>query len=131
MPPAPDFPLQSASAPRAEERLAYLKERFSNGKIIVEVSSEERPSQQWWVANSEFTSCHLSGGPAEKLDEFAGFTDRPTTEDFRDANGELVKVEVSVDRGDGYDRVWTYFRSEQQCLAEQVNYSQNLADKYR
>lgn len=133
----PQFPLQSNDVARAQARLTYLGKLFSEGKISGAESPVDRgialrkPPQQWWVVNSEFTACHVSGGPAEKLDEFVGFTDRPTTEDFRDSRGELVKVEVSVDRGDGYDRVWTYFRSEQQCMAEQVNYSQQLADKYR
>ncbi|WP_340313658.1 hypothetical protein [Rhizorhabdus argentea] len=133
----PQFPLQPGAVERARARLEYLESRFFKGNITAADSpyvrgvAMRKPKAQWWVANSEFTSCYVSGGPAEKLEEFVGFTDRPVTKDFRGPGGELVKVEVSIDRGDGYDRVWTYFRSEQQCLSEQVNYSQQLADKYQ
>lgn len=88
-------------------------------------------SAAWWVANSDFTECHESGGPAEKLDSLVGYIDQPTTRDFRDQNGNLEKVEVVVPEPGGMERVTTYFKSKALCMAEDINRTQNLANQYR
>lgn len=139
----PGLPMTGRAAEIAVERLKHLNNLYSGGRIVgalaaIDIAERNRGENdratgidQWWVVNSEFTSCHTSGGPAEKLEQYVGFTDRPRTKDFRDANGNLQKVEVIIDRGGGVDGVTTYYKAEQQCMAEQVNYTQNLADKYR
>ena len=60
-----------------------------------------------------------------------GFTDKPTTKDYRDGGGNLYKVEVINYEGRGQERVWTYYRTQAKCEAEQVNATRNLADRYR
>ncbi|MDH1214139.1 hypothetical protein N5C38_24265, partial [Pseudomonas chengduensis] len=85
----------------------------------------------WWVVDSSFRSCFESSGPAEKLDEYAGFSDKPYTNDYRDNSGNIVKVEVINEIGFGREEVWAYYRIKQDCENEQVNATKNMADKYR
>jgi len=89
------------------------------------------PEKQWWSADSSFTECIENSGPAAKLDQFVGFTDKPYTRDFRDSNENIVKVEVINSVGGGLEKVWTYYKEKDQCEAEQVNATKSLADKYR
>lgn len=82
--------------------------------------------KQWWIAKSDLTECKISGGPAEKLDSFVGYTDRPTTKDYSDSNGNIYKVDVINDAS-----YWTYYTSKEACVSEQINATKSLADKYR
>lgn len=133
------FPIPSDRIERVEARLSYLNDLFSNGAIIGARSAydagddarEIPPEKQWWVANSSFTACFLSGGPAEKLDEFVGYSDKPYTRDFRSSTGLIVKVEVINSAGFGRENVWTYYKEKAHCESEQVNATKSLADQYR
>ncbi len=91
----------------------------------------EPPKKQWWIVDSSYTECFETGGPAAKLDEFVGFADKPSTQDFTGPDGKLVKVEVINGNGYGQDTVWTFYTTKQMCEAEQVNVTKSLADKYR
>jgi len=92
---------------------------------------KEPPEKQWWTANSSFTKCFETSGPAAKLDEFVGFTDKPYTRDFPDSSGKIVKVQVINSAGGNLETVWTYYKEKAQCEAEEVNATKSLADKYR
>lgn len=133
------FPIPSDRIKRAESRLSYLNGLYANGVIsgarsAYDAGDEARkipPEKQWWVANSSFTECFISGGPAEKLDEFVGYTDKPYTRDFRNRQGKIVKVEVVNSAGFGREHVWTYYKDKTHCESEQVNATKSLADQYR
>lgn len=133
------FPVPSNRVPDAEARLNYLNGLFVDGAIEKARSAyssgdESRkisPEKQWWSVNSTFTHCFETGGPAVKLDEFIGFTDKPYSKDFRDTSGKIVKVEVVNSAGSGQETVWTYYKDKARCESEQVNSTKNLADKYR
>lgn len=94
------------------------------------VNSPGADEKSWYVANSDFTECYESDGPAAKLDEFIGFTDRPRTKDYR-SNGALYKVEVINPGNNGYETVWTYYKSKTRCESEEINATKDLANKYR
>ncbi|HKI53025.1 MAG TPA: hypothetical protein VJ987_02790 [Anaerolineales bacterium] len=87
--------------------------------------------KQWWAPNSTFTRCVGTGGPADKLDEFVGYADRPYTQDFRNSKGEVIKVEVINVTGGDRETVWVYYKDKGHCEAEQINATKSLADKYR
>jgi hypothetical protein len=132
------FPIPEQKLARVMARLKYLNELYDGNQITGARSAYDAgnnarktpPEKQWWTAGSSFTECHETGGPAAKLDEFVGFTDKPEVKDFRDSSGKLYKVEVTLwDRGNG--RVWTYYKEQSRCEAEQVNATKSLADKYR
>lgn len=133
------FPIPEQKMARIMTRLKYLNELYDGNQITgarseLDAGNDARkkpPEKQWWIAGSSFTECHEVGGPAAKLDEFVGFTDTPTTRDFRDSSGNLYKVEVIVDGAPGYQRVWTYYKEQRRCEAEMVNATKSLADKYR
>lgn len=133
------FPIPAERIQRVEARLSYLNNLYTNGKIegvrsAYDAGEDARkvpPEKQWWVANSSFTECFETGGPAAKLDEFVGFTDKPYTRDQRNSSGKLVKVEVVNAIGDGRETVWTYYKEKSQCEAEQLSATKSLADKYR
>lgn len=133
------FPVPTAQKDDAIRRLSYLSSLFDNGQILHARSAYSAgddarrtpPEKQWWVVNGGFTQCFEAGGPAAKLDEFVGFPDKPTTKDFRDRSGNLYKVEVIHSLRFGRDEVWTYYRTQAACEAEQVNATKNLADRYR
>jgi hypothetical protein len=92
----------------------------------------DRQVNTWWSVDSSHSECLSSKGPAAKLDSFVGSTDRPTTRDFKDASGNLTKVEVINYEDQGQtQRVWTYYRSERQCMGEELNATKSLADRYR
>ena len=97
----------------------------------VDVTPNAPKRKQWWIANSSFTACNESEGPAAKLDEFTGFTDKPYTRDFRNSAGSLNKVEVINPIGGGKESVWTYYTAKSECESEQINATNSLADKYR
>jgi len=87
---------------------------------------------EWWSADSSFTSCFKVKGPAETLDSFVGYADKPETRDFKDRDGQLWKVEVRNEiNGGRQTQVWTYYRSKYVCESEKVNATKSLADKYR
>lgn len=133
------FPVPAAKKDDVVRRLTYLNGLIENGQIFNARSAYSAgddarrtpPEKQWWSADSGFTHCFETGGPAAKLDEFVGFTDKPTTKDYRDGSGNLYKVEVINYEGRGQERVWTYYRTQAKCEAEQVNATRSLADKYR
>lgn len=133
------FPIPAERIRRVEARLAYLSSLYANGQIrgarsAYDAGDDARkipPEKQWWAANSSFTECFETEGPAAKLDQFVGFTDKPYTRDHRDSSGKLVKVEVINAIGGGQGTVWTYFKEKFQCEAEQVNATKSLADRYR
>ncbi len=87
-------------------------------------------SAKWWSANSSFTSCFKTKGPADQLDSFVGFIDKPQAKDFKDAHGRLWKVEVSNPVRGG-SMIWTYYKFKEDCESEQINATKSLADKYR
>lgn len=133
------FPIPTERIARVEARLAYLSGLYLNGQIrgarsAYAAGNDARkvpPEKQWWAANSSFTECLETGGPAAKLDEFVGFIDKPHTQDYRNSSGKLVKVEVINAIGGGRETVWTYYKEKSQCEAEQVNATKSLADRYR
>lgn len=133
------FPVPSDRIARVEARLQYLNGLYQDSQIsrarsAYDAGDDARkvpPEKQWWSPNSSFTSCFESGGPAAKLDQFVGFTDKPYTRDFHDSSGKIVKVEVINPVGGGQETVWTYYKDKAQCEAEQVNATKSLADKYR
>lgn len=133
------FPVPEAKKPDVTRRLTYLNGLINNREIFNarsayaagDDSRRTPPEKQWWSPDSSFTSCFETGGPAAKLEEFIGFTDKPTTKDFRDGSGNLYKVEVLNYEGGGRERVWFYYRTKAKCETEQVNATKNLADKYR
>lgn len=133
------FPIPAERIARVEARLAYLSGLYANGQIggarsAYDAGDDARrvpPEKQWWIANSSFTECFETGGPAAKLDQFVGFTDKPYTRDHRDSSGKLVKVEVVNAIGGGQETVWTYYKEKSRCEAEQVNATKSLADRYR
>lgn len=100
-------------------------------KLVFSNNNVPEKKAQWWIANSSFTTCHESSGPAAKLDEFVGFTDKPNAQDFRDSSGKIEKVEVTNSAGAGYETVWIYYKEKALCEAEQINSTKLLADKYR
>lgn len=115
-----------------KQALAWYRKAAEQGHADAQKALDVMPSEkQWWVANSSFSECFKSGGPAAKLDEFVGFTDKPYTQDHRDSSGNLVKVEVINANGNGQETVWTYYKEKSMCEAEQVKSTQALADKYR
>jgi len=133
------FPVPSAKKGDVVRRLSYLNGLFNNGQIFHARSAyaarddarRTLPEKQWWVVNRGFSLCFEVSGPAAKLDEFVGFPDKPTTSDYRDGSGNLYKVEVIQSLGLGREEVWTYYRTQEACEAEQVNATKNLADRYR
>jgi len=133
------FPVPSNQKDDAVRRLSYLNGLFNNGQIVNARSAYSAgddarrtpPEKQWWVVNGGFSECFETGGPAEKLDELVGVSDKPTTNDYRDGSGKLYKVEVIHSLGFGREEVWTYYRTKAACEAEQVNATKNLADRYR
>ncbi|WP_435627278.1 hypothetical protein [Candidatus Ferrigenium straubiae] len=133
------FPIPNDRIVDVERRLIYLNSIYRNGEITGAYSAYNAGEalrkvpheKQWWVANSSFTECFESGGPAAKLDEFEGFTDKPRTQDYRNSSGNLAKVEVINATGSGQETVWTYYKEKSQCEAEQVNATKSLADRYR
>ena len=88
------------------------------------------PAPKWFIAESSFSKCIETGGPAERIDGF-GTEQRPNVVDTRDATGKVARVEVSLAHSDMTETVWTYYRSQAACEAEQVNTNKSLADKYR
>jgi len=112
---------------------AYLEEEVSEAdRAFYEAREAETDlSAHWYTYNSSQTECFETGGPAEKLDEFVGFIDRPTTNDFRDASGALTKVEVVNAQGDGTEVVWTFYRQRADCEREWITRTEDLADQYR
>jgi hypothetical protein len=133
------FPVPADRRGPAEARLSYLNSLYRDKHIVGARSAYDAgenahrtsPEKQWWAANSSLTACFETGGPAAKLDEFVGFTDKPRTQDFKDSNGKLIKVEV-INSADGdVDTVWTFYKEKAQCETEQINATKALADKYR
>lgn len=97
----------------------------------IDVATDASSEKQWWIVDSTFTACIPTRGPAAKLDEFVGLTDKPITRDYRDSNGNLSKVDVVNSNGDGTVSTWTYYKNNSQCESEEVNATKALADKYR
>ena len=149
IPPNPPFLEDVVSNPRLvhimneKKKLILSAVGFSiiagTGVFVSKVLPRSEPVQvvkaqkkkEWWVADSSFTDCIKTGGPAEQLDQYVGMTDRPFTRDRRGANGELLKVEVINPIGGGREEVTTYFSSKDRCMSEKVNANQVLADQYR
>ena len=108
-----------------------------NKKILliaaaVGLSTNSHAGGEWWSADSSFTTCFKSKGPADKLDSYVGFTDRPQAKDFKDARGRLWKVEVSnSENGGRTTSIWTYYKFKDDCEREQIKATKSLADKYR
>lgn len=133
------FPIPAAKKDDVVRRLSYLNGLYENGQILNARSAYSAgddarrtpPEKQWWSPDSSFTHCFETGGPAAKLDEFVGFTDKPTTKDYRDGSGNVYKVEVINYEERGQERVWTYYRTQAKCESEQVNATKNMADRYR
>lgn len=136
----PIFPIPSNRFPDVERRLVYLNSIFKNGEIlgaqspyaVGETARRVPPEKQWWSPNSSFSRCIESQGPAAKLDSFIGLTDKPETKDFIDSSGNLKKVEViNYEDGGSLKRIWSYYKSKDDCENEEVNATKVLADKYR
>jgi len=75
------------------------------------------PASQWWVATLNHDSCNIDGSPADQIRELQGAGEDAQTSDTTDAYGRLVKVEVSYEADNGKEIYWTFFRSQQDCLA--------------
>jgi hypothetical protein len=122
----------------ASDRLVYLAAHY-DGELIVGTQTiddirdakDDAAGRNWYVSNSSHTACRTTGGPAEKLEQFIGFTDRPTTNDIRDEKGNIIKVEVVNNEGDGDSTVWTYYRHRADCEREWITRTQDLAARYR
>jgi hypothetical protein len=132
------FPLQADVLSRSADRLKYLAAHFVDGKVegtqstsSMTQEARDKAGLSWFAPNGSHTACIRSGGPAEKLDEFEGLMDRPTTQDYSDADGNLTKVEVSNNEKDGTVRVWSFYRSRSDCEAEWVTRTEDLANRYR
>jgi hypothetical protein len=73
---------------------------------------------QWWIANFDWTACHKSGSPADKIKSVRGRGAEATTSDTNDPSGQLQSVEVSAPNGDGLqETVWTFYTSQESCEA--------------
>ncbi len=132
------LPLSGEGLANASARIDYFAGYFQNGMIIgtetlsgILEAKAEAAGEYWFTPNSSFTKCHKSSGPSAILDDLAGHTDRPSTKDFVDANGNLTKVEVINPDGYGNETVWTYYKRRSDCEREQVNRTSDLADQYR
>jgi hypothetical protein len=133
------FPIPVERTTLAEARLSYLNGLYKNRLIsgarsAYDAGNDARkvpPEKQWWIANSSSTQCHETEGPADKLEQFVGFTDKPYTRDYYDSRGKLNKVEVINPTGNGQGTVWTYYKEQSQCEAVEVNATKSLANKYR
>jgi len=116
-----------------QTRTVTIKYVDKNASPIHALQVQYAARKTWWIGNQAFTACNESSdGPAGKLDEFIGFSDRPTTADFRDQQGKIYKVEVINPTRDGLSaRVWTFYREKERCENEMINATRNLANKYR
>lgn len=110
------FPLSGDELAEATARLRYLGDHFKDGMItgtrtVLAIREEEAEAagKYWFSPNSDFTACNRNSGPSEKLEEFVGHTDQPTTKDFYDAGGNLTKVEVINSAGYGRETYWTFY----------------------
>lgn len=104
---------------------------LANAEPIQEIT--DQPSgKSWWSPNSSFSTCIPSNGPAARLDGFVGNRDTPSTQEYKRSDGTLWKVEViNPSNHAGNEEVWTYYSDQQTCLAEKVNATKALADRYR
>jgi hypothetical protein len=83
----------------------------------------------WYVAKLNFDSCMPSMSPADRIRQIqdAGFNAK--TRDVTSASGSLISVEVSYEDGNGEQQLWTYYRSERDCLAS-LPKNHTVAPKY-
>lgn len=132
------FPQTADDLGKAMERLRYLGDYYRNGlitgtKTVGEFKEEEAEAKglYWYTPNSSFTECNRNSGPASFISSYEGHPDEVTTNDIRDEQGNLVKVEVVVPQGGGMEGVTTFYKSKERCLSEQVNRNRDLADRYR
>ncbi|MDO3549717.1 hypothetical protein [Ralstonia pseudosolanacearum] len=88
--------------------------------------------RQWYSPNVNFSACILSTkGPAGRIEELEGGPNQTNVQEFKNIAGNLYKVEVSKIDLSGDEHVWTYYLSQEACVAEKVQDTQALANKYR
>ena len=96
------------------------------------VAAASAPAKRiWWAVATEGDHCINISGPADAIGQFIGTGIKPTTQDFRDAQGNLVKVIVSAAANDLSESSWTFYSTQNQCMSEGANVVKNLADKYK
>jgi hypothetical protein len=86
--------------------------------------------QKWYAPNSSFSDCIASDGPAGRIDTF-GNDDKPVVTEHKDKYNVMYKVEVTKYNRGGTTTSWTYFKTAEACVAEEVESNKTVADKYR
>ncbi|WP_425952874.1 hypothetical protein [Ralstonia pseudosolanacearum] len=88
--------------------------------------------RQWYAADVNHSACFLSTkGPAGQIEELDDGANPPTVKEFKNNAGALYKIEVVKRISLDEERYWTYYLSQETCVAEQVHDTKALADKYR
>lgn len=85
----------------------------------------------WYVANSSWSACIESNGPAEKIQNLRDFGVAYDVKDHTDSSGQIAKVDVDAFTNrysSQYSRT-TFFRSKHACEADMKAY--NSLDKYK
>jgi hypothetical protein len=82
------------------------------------------PKRQWFAHDINHTHCMQSGSPADKVRELSSFGRQASPRDLSSG-----AVEVESEMGNGKSEVWTYFRTEEACLASLPGH-QKIDSKY-
>jgi len=85
----------------------------------------------WFIADRNFTSCIKTEAPAKKIEFLRMGGGDASTNESRDANGNLLSVEVSAPSADGLNSTyWTYYTGIDACQAALTSRN-HIPDEYR
>ena len=84
----------------------------------------------WW-AHGSIGKCIESAGPSSIIDMYKESGDAPETRDYTDASGNLYKVDVLMQVDAFTNSIYTFYKSQEDCVNEKEKAAENLSKKYR
>jgi hypothetical protein len=86
---------------------------------------------EWYIADSDFTSCIKTAGPASQIETLRQGGGDASTSENRSKIGDLISVEVSTSIGNGLQtRYWTYYTSKEECDSA-MEARNHIPDEYK
>jgi hypothetical protein len=125
-------PLRSQLTPEQQGEAAADAAAAEAASMVADAKAKEpkiTERHEWFAADVNFTSCHKSHSPAERIQEIRAMGREPRVDDKTDGDNGSVEIGYSINGG-LEETYATFYRSGDECEAALASRNA-IPDKYR